>query len=312
MNNVFEYIFWEKDTARRTFDKQTLVYSSDKVHLVYHYCKALEYTRLLQLHSSEIADSDARINQVEREQNRLRIEMSLSDELCTEFRPMHYLDSTAVTIESLTKQRVNENNKLFPRMFRRRLRFLFKEFHTYKFYEENYRSMLDGYELLLKSAYRLEKLIPSHFNIDIDIWSGDNEFNFDFQLVHDYYGFIEGLNKPRKNNRKKLSQDEVASILTGYVSTNEVRAMGVEIKSLHLDIGWYGPTVESLIGEAVVIGKNPEELITVFENSDGPFVTVVTGPHFGHARNREIFMVDIEDEDSLRTVVNEWLKSGTD
>jgi|GEM_PF-4205841 len=318
MNNIFQYVLLDKNTVRKKFDMQTLVYPSDKLLLVYYYTMALEQHRLLQLHASEIPNSFGRITLLKSQLEQLRIGMALSDDLCNEFKPIKYLDSTVVTIESFFKMEKKKNkeskkgsSKLFPRMFRRRLRALFKELHTYKFYEEHYHFLSDGAELLLKSAYYLRKRVPVHFQIDSEIkWSHDE---IDNELAFDYFRVLERLKTHEFTNRKQLSYDEVTSILTDYFSSNEVMSMGIEVKDLNLDTIWSGYRVEKLIGEAFVIGKNPEEFITIFEGSHAyQYVTVVTGPHFGHAFNRDIVTVKIENEDSLKVVVNEWFKSGID
>lgn len=319
MNNIFQNVFLDTDIVRRNFDKQTLVYPSTEILLAYEYTNALAQIRLLQLHASEVPGSQGKIHQLKSQIDRSKVEMMLDDAQCKEFKPMQYLDSTALTVESFLKKKKEETDekkrsdmkKVFPRMFRRRLASLFRELHIYKFYEENYRHISEGSEFLLKSDYHLRKRVPSHFQIDNEVkWSKDE---FDLELVSDYFHILERLAEHNSTDRVRISQEEVTSILTSYFSSAEVSAMGVQLKSLNLDIIRYGHTIENLIGEAFVIGRNSEELITVFEDFHIPqYVTVVTGPHFGHPYNRDILTIKIQSLDSLKNVVDEWFKSGSD
>lgn len=319
MNNIFQNVFLDTDTVRRTFDKLTLIYPSTEVLVVYQYTKALEQTRLLQLHASEVPESQGKIQQLKTQLERSRTEMKLDDAQCKEFKPVQYLDSAALTVEAFLKMKKEEADnerksgmkKLFPRMFRRRLCALFRELHIYKFYEENYRYIPEGPELLLKNEYHLRKRVSSHFQIDSEIKRSKDEF--DVELVSDYFRILERLAEHNQKDRARTSEEEVASILTSYFSRAEVSAMGVQLKSLNLDIIWHGHTIERLAGEAFVIGKNSEELITVFEDFHTPqYVTVVTGPHFGQPYNRDVLAVEIQNADSLKNVVDEWFKSGSD
>ncbi len=309
MNNIFQYVLLDKKSARGNIKNESLVYSQAQIDLVYEYTKALERRRLLQLHSPEIHNSQRMITSLAGQINQLENVMKLDDELCRVFRPLQYLDSVAVTFEWYTKDR--SNRLLYPRMLRRRLRPCFKELHIYQFYEEHYRTIDDGTELLLKSAYYLKKRISPRFQIDCDLlWDKDE---FEFKLVTDYFRVLERLTRRDLKDGAKLSREETACVLTSYCSGTEVMAMGVEVRELNLDIFSYGYTVEKLMGEAFVIGRNPEELVTIFENFDAPqYLTVVTGPHNGHPYNRDVTTVKIENEDSLKVVVDEWFKSGMD
>lgn len=314
MNNIFQYVLFDRNTAHKNIKSDSLVYSPYSLYLVYQYTKALENRRLLQLHSSELSSAQGRIKILEGQIDQLKTEMKLEDQLCKEFKPLRYLDSVAESFENFLEDK--SNKQLYPRMLRRRLNPCFKELHTYQFYDENYSALSDGAELLLKSAYHLRKRISVRFQIDCDLpWEKDG---FDFKLVTDYFRVLENLKKRRMPDAIQLPPEEVARILTDYFSSSEATQIGVQVIDLNLNIISRGYTVERLTGEAFVVGRNPEEFVTVFESSDSDslhipqYVTVVTGPHYGNADNRDVFTVKIENEDSLKVVVDEWFKSGED
>lgn len=308
MNNILQYVLLDKQSVRKSISKESLVYPPSQITLVYEYTKALEKRRLLQVHCFEIHDSERRIILLEDVIKQLETVMKLPDDMRRTFRPLCYLDSVAETLESLTKDKANK--QLYPRMLRRRLNPCFKQLHTYEFYEEHYRAVTDGIELLLRSAYHLKKRLSPRFQIHRNIL--DDKTEFDSKLVTDYFIILERLTKNNSSVRH-LSHEQAAQIVTSYLSCREVMVMGVQSKSLNMDIISDENTIERLTDEAYVIGRNQDELVTIVENVDVPeYVTVVTGPHYGPAFYRDVVTFKIENEDSLRVVVDEWLKSGTD
>ncbi|MBL7839382.1 MAG: hypothetical protein JNJ75_04515 [Cyclobacteriaceae bacterium] len=308
MNNILRYVLLDKRSVRGSISKESLVYSPAQIGLVYEYTKASETKRLLQMHCSEIQNSERKIILLEDVMKQLEAVMKLTDEMCKTFRPLRYLDSVAETLESFVKDKTNR--LLYLRMLRRRLNPCFKQLHTYEFYEEHYRTLADGIELLFRSAYHLKKRLSPHFQFHSDILADKEEF--DSNLITDYFRILERIAQ-NDSSKRHLSHEQAAQIVTSYLSCREVMAMGVEAKFLNLDILSQKNIIERLADEAYVIGRIQDELVTIFENVDVPeYVTVVTGPHYGPAFYRDVVTVKIETEDSLKVFVDEWIKSGTD
>jgi len=184
---------------------------------------------------------------------------------------------------------------------------VFEYFPVYKFYEEYLEEIGVSPELLFRSIYDL----TSHF---FNKFTLSGKFYWDLHpldFVFDFYYAVETFWEKRFVNH--LSESQVKTILTEYLSNSVVQSMGVEYKHLNLDINWCGPEIENLIGDAVIIGNDPDEYVTIFPfQARWDHFYVVTGPLYGSAHNRTIHSITIEDDQTLKRFVNNWLEDGRD
>lgn len=304
-SNIFQSVLLNKDTAKKAVLDTSLVFSKKHLILAFEYSLVLGTIRLLNKYRYKINGADLKLKELYKQLRQLGREMNLNADQRESFKPLQYLRLTASTYGSF---RLSEEYEFLPSYLRRNLKPVFEYFSAYKFFEEYLEEIAGSPELLFRSIYDLTSNFLNKFSLSGKFYWDLHPLDF----VFDFYYAVETFEVRRLIN-DQLSEAQVKTIFAEYVSSEEVQTMGVDVKSLELDVNWCGSEIETLSGNAVVIGNDPDEYVTIFPHRV-PFdhFLIVTGPLYGSAYNRTIYSVTIQDDQTLKRFVDKWIRDGLD